>query len=534
MLRSLELDREVHPWNWGKSAAGAEPRARWLRPPLAYQREAYDDKVLRTRRRLTAPVPSPLPPPMDGEKLPAHLTSSSAAHSMKLCAPRHVRVSSPSSLSTASLSGRCLRAGRLLTAPPWLASLGTEPGLSWGAPPRPQIAYVHPVSMWRCFGRGSCFSKHNRVWWLRAVGRWERKLDGPGVFVAAAAGAGAVAVAAGGAVGAAVGVTVGAAVGAADAAVGSKGLVPLHVPGGVPPSAKALSPGILRQRMPHLLERLQGEVVLALPPATVARCRDFWELHVLVHNFVTAALLLGLVPQMPAVPCRLFQGWADGRLNRSASDSGRPPPILRPFTFVLGRRYGIGMGDVLATGPKRSPRCLLFPGGASCGFDLIDHAIEGNTPGAGPGSSGEAAGAAAQGSDARARAASDDAVQLPAGLEAIASPTDRLVALCDGSRAHLHSLLRRPNAARVITLQGLDPRSAFIIDRAPSKLSAAQLLDLGSAPDSLPRVGPRLRSQCPGAARYLRALRECEHTFLRTAAVIERSKLAGDLKRQEP
>ena len=37
-------------------------------------------------------------------------------------------------------------------APEWLASLGGEPVLSWASAPSAQVAYVHPVATWRCFG----------------------------------------------------------------------------------------------------------------------------------------------------------------------------------------------------------------------------------------------------------------------------------------------------------------------------------------------------------------------------------------------
>jgi hypothetical protein len=51
VLRSIEEDAAMHPWNYGKASATKEARSRWRQPPLSYERRTYEDKLLRTRRR---------------------------------------------------------------------------------------------------------------------------------------------------------------------------------------------------------------------------------------------------------------------------------------------------------------------------------------------------------------------------------------------------------------------------------------------------------------------------------------------------
>ena len=74
-------------------------------------------------------------------------------------------------------------------------------------------------------------------------------------------------------------------------------------------------------------------MALALPAAAVAACTSFWELHALLHTFVSLALLLGFVPRLPAMPCTLFANWTRGLRNEDGtepSNHGRAPPPLRP------------------------------------------------------------------------------------------------------------------------------------------------------------------------------------------------------------
>ena len=59
--------------------------------------------------------------------------------------------------------------GRMLVAPPWLASLGNDPESDWAAASPSPLAYVHITNMWKCFPH-PCWSKAGRLFWLRAHG----------------------------------------------------------------------------------------------------------------------------------------------------------------------------------------------------------------------------------------------------------------------------------------------------------------------------------------------------------------------------
>ncbi|KAL1511963.1 hypothetical protein AB1Y20_005243 [Prymnesium parvum] len=148
------------------------------------------------------------------------------------------------------------RAGRLMVAPTWLASLGADPDTSWGllaAPP--PYAYLHLTNHWHCFPL-PCWSKASRLFWLRAVGAWDERLD--------------------------------------DLA-----LTPHGAPFGV--SSRVLS-----------LPPAASAALLALVPRGLADDRPaarraFRRLHSLVHNLVSVAALLGRTPALPEVPCAFVQ-----------------------------------------------------------------------------------------------------------------------------------------------------------------------------------------------------------------------------------
>ena len=464
VLRSVEDDLAVHPWNWGKSASTEAARGRWRAAPLSYSREAYQDKLLKTRRKARQLLPSPLGAPSAAEDSPP-VHSRTRLTFVPLCAP--------SNLSIAAETGRCLRAGKLLIAPPWLASLGVEPTLSWATAPNPQTAYVHPVSMWRCFGRGSCFAKTHRVWWMRANRLWEPRLD---QFLHAQQQQ------------------------QQRWQHDSTARLPIDVslPGGLPAAVR-------------------GDAVLELPAATVARARDFYELHRLLHNLVTIGLLIGLTPRIPAVPCAIFANWT---AKFATATEGRPPEPLRRFHFVLGRRFGIGLSDVLARGSVSSPRCLLFPSGdrgagGNCGLDLIDHAFDNEAEDGRDGVTAEAPHAL-----------------LTLSLEDALSQSTaeaRLVAACRAARA---KGLRNGRARRV-QLVGLDPRSSLIVDGpspAAREMNASVLASVLSSSAARFRSGvPQLESICPGVSRWVRAEKSCTYYFLRDADLIERSLAAASI-----
>ena len=65
-----------------------------------------------------------------------------------------------------------LAAGRMMVAPHWLASLGSNPESEWATLPKAKgtvQSYVHITNMWKCFPH-YCWSKAGRLYWLRAHG----------------------------------------------------------------------------------------------------------------------------------------------------------------------------------------------------------------------------------------------------------------------------------------------------------------------------------------------------------------------------
>ena len=84
---------------------------------------------------------------------------------MALCSPRKFQVFS----REVRAANRTCLPGKVLLAP--LACLSSD---AWAAASPAQTSYVHLVNMWRCFGKGSCFSKVSRLHWLRVNGFWNR------------------------------------------------------------------------------------------------------------------------------------------------------------------------------------------------------------------------------------------------------------------------------------------------------------------------------------------------------------------------
>ena len=64
----------------------------------------------------------------------------------------------------------------MMIAPIWLASLGSDPEPAWAAASPPAFSYLHLTNMWHCFPH-MCWSKAGRLFWLRAHGFWDERLD---------------------------------------------------------------------------------------------------------------------------------------------------------------------------------------------------------------------------------------------------------------------------------------------------------------------------------------------------------------------
>ena len=482
VLRSVEDDVAIHPYAYGRSSATPEARARWHAPStLSYTRRAYSERFL-ARRRLGRPLHSPLPPPSDSEAPPESLAR--GVRFLPLCAPHN--------LSTTRDAGQCLRGGRLLFAPPWLASLATEPMLSWSVGPPAQSAYVHLVGIWRCAFARSCFSKASRIWWLKANGLWDTRLDALPPHIAPPLALGTPPLRR----------RFGRSIGTSNA---SSDAVPAATANGA-----------------HVVAR-DAVRVLSLPLSVIERVRDVFELHRLLHNLLTIASLLGLTPRIPRLACALFANWTLA-VNESADDlnaheraADHRPRSLRPFSFNGQRRFGVGAADVIVRASGDNRRCMLFPAGASCTLQWVDYEFDDTE-------------------DDVALQRPLPALTLPPRLDAISTAAERLGAVCNA--------MRGATATAMWThaeLHGLDPQSSLLVDGVsptprPESIARssrhwrarAELLADGAP--GMSRPSP-LRTVCPGTRRWLQTARECPHYFLQDEALVWRSIAAATLSR---
>jgi len=147
-----------------------------------------------------------------------------------------------------------------MVAPVWLASLGSSEEADWAAAAPAPLTYVHITNMWKCFPH-MCWSKAGRLFWLRAHGFWDKRLDALGL-----------------------------------------------TPRGPPHTTKTK---VLA--LPHsaaaALARLSTQTrSLAGWPKLKTRALGFRRLHALIHNLVTLAILTGRTPVIPAVPCDFIRG----------------------------------------------------------------------------------------------------------------------------------------------------------------------------------------------------------------------------------
>ena len=168
----------------------------------------------------------------------------------------------------------------------------------WAGASASPLAYVHITNMWKCFPH-PCWSKAGRLFWLRAHGFWDSRLDEAGL-----------------------------------------------TPRGSPFTAKTRALALPDADIAALSALAEQTKQLAAWPAPRARGLGFRRLHAIVHNLVTAAALLGRVPVIPQVPCELIravQSLANHNTERS--------------------RFGISHAAVVVTGADpAAPVCHLAPG----------------------------------------------------------------------------------------------------------------------------------------------------------------------------
>ena len=158
--------------------------------------------------------------------------------------------------------------------------MGADPDLGWGTlRSSPPFAYLHLTNTWKCFPR-PCWSKASRLFWLRANGAWDRRLD-------------------------------------------ALGLTPFGTP---------FSPGTRVLTLPPSA----WEAIAALAPLPLNRDRPaakrvFRQLHALVHNLVTVAALVGRRAAVPEIPCafiRAIQPLRNPNLPKSRYGLAHPAFII--------------------------------------------------------------------------------------------------------------------------------------------------------------------------------------------------------------
>ena len=471
VLRSVEDDRPAFPWGFGHAGRSEV----WQRR-LGYRRAQFSDKFIRMRSRTRAQHSSPYAPPDEphASEWAALATRGHRLGYMPLCAPRRYRVwgDSPRARQAAARGGGrgCLRSGSLLLAPPWLVSQGERPGVDWAVAAPPQAAYMHLVNMWRCFGQDHCYTKHNKRWWLRANGLWDRRLD------------------------------------ALPAA-------PRAVPSGAPSPGNGSEARPLLAVAPELVRR-------------VASAGQFVHLHRLLHNLLTLAPLLGRVALLPELPCAFFRR-ASRRAHRASRHAnasrlgvslndvlvvGRTADRARCFVFPGGLDCAEGqVVHPFEVAPVRSPVEGAEPEVATAHTPHTGDSRDG---------SGAAAAAAEAAAGAAAGAAAEAAPRLRYGG---AAPPGGDGAYAPASLAALGATCRAAAAQRgapLLLLHGLDPLGDTVVDSArplPPRASAEFVSVLSG------RAGKQaLAAGCAGTQAWRALGRRCPFYFLRERDAVSR------------
>ena len=310
LAKTLELNTRVFPWavGYGKESD--------LWPTLGYKRQVvggmkHEEKWVSWQKLRPA---RQLPPWQAPEESNAgkfyDVDLRKPLLWIPLCGPRNISAGASApipggvgALTTGIPFGmltdkRPLLPGRLMVAPTWLSSLGTDPEADWAdSKPRP-FAYLHLTNLWHCFPH-MCWSKAGRLFWLRAHRFWDKRLDALGI-----------------------------------------------TPRGKPYSetTRVLA-----------LPRSFFDAVAALTPPhggelPFVKAKDRWlayrRMHALVHNLATIAALLGRLPVIPQVPCSYVKAVQQRVLS---TPSGRS-------------RFGVSHPSVVATGTPEKPVCHLAPG----------------------------------------------------------------------------------------------------------------------------------------------------------------------------
>ena len=257
LAKSLELRRRVFPWavGYGKKSD--------IWPKLGYERRVIDGMKHREKwvSWLEQAAPGLPPWPAPQERNAKAFFDEDVRRPLlwlPLCAPPNVSSRASAAVPPRTTDGLPLglvsrlpaRSGRLMIAPTWLASLGVDPEVDWAGATPPPFSYLHLTNMWHCFPH-MCWSKAGRLFWLRAHGFWDRRLDETGL-----------------------------------------------TPRGVPYDGDTRVLALPDTAFAHM----EG---LTPPPNSDAATRGlaFRRVHSLIHNLVLVAALLGRRPVIPQVPC---------------------------------------------------------------------------------------------------------------------------------------------------------------------------------------------------------------------------------------
>jgi hypothetical protein len=273
LVKSLDLRKRVFPW------ATAYGRDSELWPNLGYVRVVtnsftHAEKWVNWNKLSDARAPPFDPSGIDTalatQAPPAPLCSFFDAYLrpelawIPLCEPPNITSSAGAAVPKGETAGLPLgivlpsraRRGLLMVAPVWLASLGAGEQADWAAAKPAPLTYVHITNMWKCFPH-PCWSKSGRLFWLRAHGFWDKRLD-------------------------------------------TLGLTPRGAPYTSDTRVLALpwaAAGTALARLPEQTRALAG---FSKP---ISRNLGFRRLHALIHNLATLAFLIQRKPVIPRVPC---------------------------------------------------------------------------------------------------------------------------------------------------------------------------------------------------------------------------------------
>jgi len=182
------------------------------------------------------------------------------------------------------VSPRPLLRGQLAIAPSWLASLGTDPEADWAGSRVPPYGYLHLTNMWHCFPH-MCWSKAGRLFWLRAHGFWDVRLDQLGI-----------------------------------------------TPRGPPFRAATTRALALPDGAYDAIRRLKPPTRAGQRANAIERGAAFRRAHALVHNLVLVAALINRRPAIPRWPCDFVAAVQPLVGHTSASRAG----VCHPSVIVTG------------------------------------------------------------------------------------------------------------------------------------------------------------------------------------------------------